>query len=81
MKKWLVALCMFLLVPFVKGQGIDFTVKSGEAIKFKMSDFATDIQKLGVIDGNAFFLFLPYRSGGGGLEISIGNKNPLIGKK
>ena len=79
MKKWLVALCMFLLVPLVKGQGINFTVKSGEAIKFKMSDFATDIRKLGVIDGNAYFLFLPYRSGGG-LEISIGNKSPFIGK-
>jgi len=79
MIKWLVALCMFLMVPFVKGQGIDFTVKSGEEIKFKMSDFATDIRKLGVIDGNAYFLFLPYRSGGG-LEISIGNKNPFIGK-
>jgi hypothetical protein len=79
MKKWLVALCMFLMVPFVKGQDIDFTVKSGEAIKFKMSDFATGIRKLGVIDGNAFFLFLPYTSGGG-LEVNMNNKNPFIGK-
>jgi hypothetical protein len=67
------------MVPFVKGQNIDFTVKSGEAIKFKMSDFATDIRKLGVINGNAFFLFLPYRSGGG-LEISMSGKNHFIGK-
>ncbi|MCX6305921.1 MAG: hypothetical protein NT040_13245 [Bacteroidetes bacterium] len=79
MKKWLVALCMFLMVPFVNGQGIDFTVKSGEAIKFKMSDFATGIYKLGVINGNAYFLFLPYSSGGG-LEISMSGKNHFIGK-
>lgn len=79
MKKWLVTLCMLLMVPFIYGQGIDFKVKSGEVLKFKMSDFATDIQKLGIIDNHAFFLFLPYQSGGG-LEISIGNNSPFIAK-
>ncbi|MEI6899227.1 MAG: hypothetical protein WCL00_05070 [Bacteroidota bacterium] len=79
MKKWLFTLCLFLMVLLVKGQGINFTVKSGEEIKFKMSDFATGLRTLGIIDGNAFFLFLPYQSGGGP-EIVIGNKSRLIGK-
>jgi hypothetical protein len=67
------------MLPFVNGQGIDFTVKSGEATKFKMSDFSTGIHKLGMINGNAFFQFLPYTSGGG-LEINMNVKNNFIGK-
>lgn len=80
MQKFLIVICLFFILPIANAQDVGFTVKSGEVINFKMSDFATDMQELGAINGYAYFLFLPYKSADGSFEISLSAKNPFIGK-
>lgn len=79
MKKTLILISLTLIISITKSQNVGFTIKSGEIINFKMSDFGSDIRQIGTIGNHAYFLFLPFVTGNS-LEINLAGKNPFIYK-
>jgi hypothetical protein len=79
MQKMLIVICLFFILPNANAQDVGFTVKSGEEINFKMSDFSPNLRELGAISGYAYFLFLPYNPENSS-EIVVGAQKYFIGK-
>ncbi len=79
MKKLLVSISLSLFLLIVQAQNIGYTLKSGEPINLKGSDFVNDVRELGMINGYAYFLFLPFQRTSPN-ELIFFNQNPFIYK-
>jgi len=79
MKKLLVLISLSLFLLIVQAQNIGYTLKSGEPINLKGSDFVNDVRELGMINGYAYFLFLPFQRTSPN-ELIFFNQSPFIYK-